>query len=939
MDPKCDTNRNSQMVFHFLQANPLPLMSINNNEPEEVLFGDWLRQRRRMLDLTQQALADQVGCARITLRRIESGARKPSKELALILLEKLGAPPANRESWLRFARGLSGFPEMSVDSFASKPRSNLPTSLTSFIGREKELDEITKLIEKNRLVTLTGAGGIGKTRLSIQAASGLLNDRSNGTWLVELAPLSDPALVPHTITSTLGLIEQSGRTPLAILTDFLQSKHALLILDNCEHLIQACAELAETLLRTCPDLHILATSREALGIAGETLYLVPALTTPDPVRVSLNILPDYEAVQLFVERAQSGLAGFMLTHENAPTIAQVCHQLDGIPLALELAAARIKMMSVEQIASHLNDRFHLLTGGARTALPRHQTLQAMIDWSHDLLSEPERALLRRLSIFAGGWTLETAESVCLDEGIEKYEILDLLTQLLNKSLILAEREQGKDTRYHMLETIRQYARGKLWAAGEGEMMRQKHLTYFVDFAERAEPNLRAFDMIMWLDQLEAEHDNIRAALEWAQESNVVAQLRLVSALLWFWHIRSHKNEGIDWLERGLSIERAERGAEPLMPSRAMIRGKALNATGMLRDASLVGKAEEYFEESLNLFKELGPAGKQGLAYALLGLAGWTGQMRGMTIKETIDLREHCLSLFREVGDKFGAAECLMSIAGYARVKGDLERARAIEEEHLALRKEIGDKDGIAMAQAYLGLTVWRQGDAQQARKLYEESLAGFREVGNIYFLGQALSWLSGISQEQGNHEQAARTLREGLTLAQNVGDMTLIVNRLDDLGQLARTKGDYKLATKRFTEELIMCREAGYLFGTSSALRGLGRVAQSQEDYIAARSFYSEAIVLSQEISNSLTVALNLSAFATLAAAQNKPQRIARLVGAAETQIPSIRFEMSTKERAEYDQAIASARAALGEDAFAAAWEEGQKMPLEQAVVYALEET
>jgi tetratricopeptide (TPR) repeat protein len=551
----------------------------------------------------------------------------------------------------------------------------------------------------------------------------------------------------------------------------------------------------------------------------------------------------------------------------------------------------------------------------------------MIDWSHDLLSKPERALLRRLSIFAGGWTLEAAESVCRDGDIEKYEILDLLTQLLNKSLIVAESEQGKDTRYYMLETICQYARGKLWAVLEGEMMRQRHLAYFVDLAERAEPNLRAFDMVIWLDQLEAEHDNIRAALARALESNVEAELRLASALLWFWHIRSHKNEGIDWLERGLSIEAAERGEEPLTPSHAMIRGKALNATGHLRDAFLVGKAAEYFEESLNLFKELGPAGKQGLAYALLGLAGWTK-----------DLREHCLSLFREVGDKFGAAECLGAIAGYARVKGDLERARTVEEEHLALRKEIGDKDGIAIAQAYLGLTVWRQGNYQQAKELYEESLAGFREVGNIYFLGQALSGLSDIAQEKSNYEQAAILLREGLTLAQNVGDMSMIVNRLDDLGQLAMTQGDYKLAAKRFTEELIMCREAGYKFGTSSALQGLGRVAQSQEDFIAARSFYSEAIVLSQEISNSLTVAQNLSAFATLAAAQNKPELAARLVGAAEAQIPSIRFEMSAKERSEYDQAAAAARTALGEDAFAAAWEEGQKMTLDEAVSYALNE-
>ena len=337
-------------------------MPKDNKVPEEIFFGEWLHQRRRMLDLTQQALADQVGCARITLRRIESGALKPSKELALILFEKLNVPSEEHEAWLRFARGLSGFPERLVDSSASKPRTNLPTSLTSFIGREKELDEITKLIAKNRLITLNGSGGIGKTRLSLEAAQEVLNTFPDGVWFIELAPLSDPALVPQATVSTLGLIDQAGRSALNVLTDFLQTKRALLILDNCEHLIQACAQLAETLLHACADLHILATSREALGIAGEAVYLVPSLTTPDPLKSTLDTLPEYEAAQLFVERAQSALVSFKLTYENAPAIAQVCHQLDGIPLALELAAARIKMMSVEQIALHLDDRFHLLTG-------------------------------------------------------------------------------------------------------------------------------------------------------------------------------------------------------------------------------------------------------------------------------------------------------------------------------------------------------------------------------------------------------------------------------------------------------------------------------------------------------------------------------------------------------------------------------------------------
>jgi predicted ATPase/class 3 adenylate cyclase/Tfp pilus assembly protein PilF len=820
---------------------------------------------------------------------------------------------------------------------------NLPAQVTSFIGREKELDEIIHLVAKNRLVTLAGSGGIGKTRLSLKAAQELLNAFPDGVWFIELAPLSDPALVPQAMVSTLGLIDQAGRSALNVLTDFLQTKRALLILDNCEHLIQACAQLTETLLRACPDLHIFDTSREALGVPGENTFSVPALSAPE-IEQSFGIetLTKYEAVQLFVERARAALPGFVLTKNNAPAIAQLCHQLDGIPLALELAAARIKMMSLKEIVSHLNDRFHLLTGGARTALPRHQTLQAMIDWSHDLLSEPERVLLRRLSVFAGGWSLEAAESVCGNESIETREILDLLTQLLNKSLILAEHKQGQETRYRMLETIRQYAREKLWAVREGEMMRQRHLAYFVDLSERAEPNLRSFDMVMWLDRLEAELDNIRAALEWALESDVEAQLRLASALLWFWHIRGHINEGVDWLERGLSIEAIERGDQPLTQSHALIRGKALNACGTLRGESLIGKSAERFEESLDLFKELGPAGKQGMGYALLGLAGWTEEMTKNT------LQEQSLRLFREVGDKFGAAQCLMSIAGYIRVEGDYERAKAIGKEHLALRREIGDKDGIAIAHAHLGIIALRQGDYQQAGELYEESLAGFREVGNKWGIGLALSWLGGVAWEQGNHEQATSILEEALALGQNLGEKSFIAIRLDDLGKVAWAQGDYERATQKFEAALVFSREAGNKFEMSSALQGLGRVAQSQGDYATARSLYTEAIVICQETGNRWMPAFNLEAFAILAAAQKQLEpsplrfeglrRAARLFGAAETLLPAIRLEMPPAERAEHDQAIVTARAALGEEAFAAAWEEGKAMTMEQAVEYALEE-
>ncbi|HEX5809175.1 MAG TPA: BTAD domain-containing putative transcriptional regulator, partial [Anaerolineales bacterium] len=409
---------------------------------------------------------------------------------------------------------------------------NLPVQLTTFIGRKKEQAEIRQPITEDRLVTLLGVGGIGKTRLSIEAAREVLGAFPGGVWFVELASLSDPERVSQTVFTTLGLIEQPGRPPVEILIDFLRSKKALLILDNCEHLIQSCAQVAQNLLSSCPDLHILATSREALGIPGETLYIVPTLSTPDPLHTTLETLSASEAAQLFIERAQTALAGFTLTEENAPAIAQLCHHLDGIPLAIELAAARVKLLRVEEIAARLDDRFRLLTGGARTALPRHQTLQALIDWSYDLLSEPERVLLRRLSVFAGGWTLEAAEQVVGNERAERGDIesivydlqpgdvLDLLTSLVNKSLILVEHKPEQGTRYDMLETIRQYARQKVWQADEEELLRQRHLEYYIDLAEQAEPNLRSFDMVMWLDRLESERDNIRSALEWAQESHI-----------------------------------------------------------------------------------------------------------------------------------------------------------------------------------------------------------------------------------------------------------------------------------------------------------------------------------------------------------------------------------------------------------------------------------
>src|SRR5215216_666932 len=499
---------------------------------------------------------------------------------------------------------------------------NLPIQLTSFIGREKEIVEVKRELLGDRFVTLTGPGGTGKTRLALQVGAELLELFPDGVWLVELASLSDSILVPQTVAAVLGIRESAGRPILTLLTDYLRNKELLLILDNCEHLLSSSAQLVTSLLQACPYLCILATSRESLNIPGEFSFRVPSLSIPEMRHLpSLAELTQYESVQLFIERAEIMQPGFALTDTNAPAITQICQRLDGIPLAIELAVARVKVMPLEQVTARLDNRFRLLTGGSRTALPRHQTLRALIDWSHDLLSKAERTLLRRLSVFAGGWTLEAAEAICAGERLERDEVLDLLTQLVNKSLVISDHESEAEARYRLLETIRQYARERLVEAGGGEKVRDRHLAYYLKFAERTEPELRGPHQIAWLDRLEKEVDNLRAALEWALDVNVEAGLRMASALLWFWHIRSGKSEGIDWLERALSAAVREWDSAPLPPTRALIRGKALNAVGSLM--VMHGSSErgrELSEESLELHQKLGSSGQQGIAYALWNLA-------------------------------------------------------------------------------------------------------------------------------------------------------------------------------------------------------------------------------------------------------------------------------------------------------------------------------
>ncbi len=545
---------------------------------------------------------------------------------------------------------------------------NLPVQLTSFIGREKEMAEVKRHLADARLLTLTGSGGAGKTRLALQVAADVLDSYPDGTWLIELASVTDGALVPQAVASALGVTETQGSSVTATLLTWIAGKRLLLLLDNCEHLIQPCAELVEAMLRASAKLRILVTSREALAINGETVWLVPSLALTDTASLEAPgadvkaLVAQNEAVRLFIDRAVSAQPSFVLTERNAAAVAQICRRLDGIPLAIELAAARVKALSAEQISARLDDRFRFLTGGSRTALPRQQTLQALIDWSHSLLTDPERLLLRRLSVFLGGWTLAAAEAVCAGDGLEESQVLDLLSQLLNKSLVAVENLEG-EIRYRLLETIRQYARGKLFDSGETPRVADRHLDYFLSFAEEAEKHLSGSEQVAWLNRLQTEHDNMRAAIEWSRAgtAETAASLRLVGALWQFWYIRGFISEGRRHLRQAL----AESTNAP-----AGMRARAL--TG----ASLLAHAQGDYER--------GPV-----------------------------LIDESIALSRKSGDRKELMAALGVASILAEYREEYERGRQMQEESLVLARELGDKAGIAtVARAARESQAGRTGRAQ-----------------------------------------------------------------------------------------------------------------------------------------------------------------------------------------------------------------------------------
>src|SRR5579859_381976 len=724
-------------------------------------FGELLKFLRRRAGLTQRDLSIAVGYSSSQISRLEQNERPPdAASLAACFVPALQLEPEWAARLLELAaisRAAVQPPGTIPITPAPTPPHNLPSQLTTFIGREDAIAEGRRLLGSARLMTLTGAGGSGKSRLALEIATRVLGDFPDGVWLVQLAPLADPTLVPRAIAAVLGVPEQPGRPILDTLQAYLRARTTLLVLDNCEHLITACAQCAQDLIEACPNLRLLATSREALDVAGELILEVPPLAAPaDHHALPIDVLAGYEAVQLFVDRAGAALPGFALTASNALAVTQVCRALDGMPLAIEMAAARVKLLQVEQITERLNDRFQLLTDGRRTALPRHQTLAAVMDWSYDLLSEPERTLLRRLAVFAGGWTLEAAEAVCsdMDEGrttpqllvgadvkdeiksngsihssgevftrahdagapvIHPSDVLDLLTGLVNKSLVVVLRQSGQETRYACLETIRQYALAKLTASDDAAVTRRRHARYFSSLAETIQPRLWTGEEPRWLDRISAELDNFRAAVAWCYSAvgDVEEGLRLASALWLFWETRGPIPEGRTWLEMGLV--RADAVSRPVRIKAVIRAGELAQAAGDFLAAA------KHFEAGLRTSRTTGdPLGE---AWCLWGLGYVAWQHRDDDTAHA--LASESLAIFRKSGDDFGMAYVLYLLGIVDRARGDLEAAQAHYAECLRLWQHLEDDPGVAMVTMNLGHLARARGDDAQARAYYDQALVLF----------------------------------------------------------------------------------------------------------------------------------------------------------------------------------------------------------------------
>ena len=658
------------------------------------------------------------------------------------------------------------------------------------------MEDVKRELTMARLLTLTGVGGSGKTRLAVEAARDLLEAYPNGVWLIELAPLSEEVLVPKAMAEALGVPERPAEPLAETLAEVLRDRQLLLILDNCEHLLEATSRLVDFLLDSCRHLRIMATSREAIGVEGEVRWLVPPLSVPEQGRTPSSVeLEDYESVRLFVERARGRDPSFSLSPKNALAVTEICRRLEGIPLAIELAAARVGTLSIEQISERLEGSLELLTRGGRTAVPRQRTLKGTLDWSHELLSEPERVLFRRLSVFAGGWTLEASEVVASGEGVAEREVLDLLSGLVEKSLVVAKESDEGGVRYRLLEPIRQYAREKLEKSGRAGAARRRHAEFFLTLAEAGDLGLWGPDQHRWLERLKPDHDNMRAALSWASErGDVKLSLQLTGALRRFWQAQGHYSEGRGWLVEALAKDDGG--------SSASARAKALEAL-----ARLAGEQDDLDQKENAAQKGLELSTASGIAGSLVA-----------------SFRDHA-------GD----------VAG---IRGDYARAEKLYEESLRAYRKAGDKRGMAEAIGRLGNVSLFRGDYKRAKELYQEALGLSRELGGADPLGGFLMNLGYVSLLEGDHERAMALNEEAVTLFSAQGQIHYLPVALDNVGWAALLSGDRERAEGFFTRTLELGEELGAKSTVAESLEGMACAAAAKSQTTRSARLFGAARTL-----------------------------------------------------------------------------------------------
>lgn len=883
---------------------------------EQFSFGYWLRRQRLARDLRQAELARRLGIAPITLRKIEADERRPSLQLIGRLADLLALSADEREQLIRVARAdltpaalpLPATPR-AAHPFGIAPSpappapgtrsNNLPAQPTPLIGRAAELAALCATLARPdvHLVTLTGPGGTGKTRLALRAAADLSEFFPQGIWLVDLAPIAEPALVLPTIARALGIREHGGQALASTLCDALRDQQALLLLDNFEQVLDAAPELAG-LLAAAPRLKLLVTSRAPLHLAAEHVVAVPPLVLPpSEARLPAEQLGRYSAVQLFVERARAARSDFALTDASAPVVAAICERLDGLPLAIELAAAHARLFPPEALLARMDQRLQLLTGGPRDSPARQQTLRNTIAWSYALLSQAEQALFRRLGVFVGGWTLEMAEAVW-GAGIWNAgdargapspdfptPALDGLSALLDQSLVRQSAGADGEPRFGMLETIRAFALEQL-EPGKAADARARHAAALLALAERAAPNLRGARMAVWLQLLDADHGNLRAALAYLAERGSWTQLaRMCAALWWYWWQRGYWREGQQWLSQTLAA------GELLLDD--LTRARLRCALGWMHTRlSEFAIAQPLLAASLDQFLADGDAQGQGFALAGLGLVA-----QGESADRLLIERMHAaLDCFGRAGDQAGMAFALGYIADARFLQGDFVAVESAARQGQAVARAAGDSADEATALVVLAQVAVVRGQYVRAAGLLEESLAIERALGNRQEISSCLNWL----------------------------------------GEVALHQGEYPRAAALWSESLELRRALGNRRGVTALQTNLARVAIRQGDLVRARGWLAQLAELARELDYGRGCMWALFSAAQLAAAARRPEQAVRLASAADALAARYDLSIEPELRAEYDQAVADARAALDEEAFAAAWAAGRSLALDAALGEAL---